>query len=359
MKRFLFSGALSACLLVAASPDASFAAPASPPATPAPAYAPHRVIVKLKLSLPATDAALVRGDVSARVTARLGGIGAEVWDIGSVPVADAVKRLSSDPRVEFAEPDYIVHVHDVFPNDPLFGQQWSLYNSGQPAGRADSDIDAPEAWAATPGATVLVAVVDTGVDLDHEDLESAIYVNPGEIPGNGIDDDGNGMVDDVHGWDFVNDDNDPDDDYGHGTHVSGLIAAPGNNGVGMAGVCWSARILPLKFLNQVGSGSVSDAVLAIQYAVRMRAKVINCSWGGIVSSSALRAAIADAGAHDILCIASTGTTVSIPIIIRFFPPATTSTTSSRWPAPIVTTRWQRLPTTAQPPRTWQLPDTTS
>ena len=125
------------------------------------------------------------------------------------------------------------------PNDPSFGQTWGLNNTGQTSGQAgvaDADIDAPEAWDLTTGSrSIVVGVIDTGVDYTHPDLAANIWTNPGEIAGNGIDDDGNGFVDDVHGYDFANNDGDPMDDNGHGTHVAGTIAAVGNNGIGVAG----------------------------------------------------------------------------------------------------------------------------
>lgn len=308
MTRLRLRGALFFASLATAT--SVLAAPASPPtfppATSSSGYASGRIIVKLKPTLPATDAAQVRSAFSARVATRFNRIGTEVWDIGTASVTGSLEKLRRDPRVEFAEPDYLVYATAVYPNDPQFGQQWSLHNSGRPSGKADADMDAPEAWTTAPGAPVLIGVIDSGADMDHEDLASAIYTNPGEIPGNNFDDDGNGYADDVRGWDFRNNDNDPDDDNGHGTHVSGLIAAPGNNGKGVAGVCWSARILPLKFLGANGGGATSDAIAAIQYAIRMGVKVINTSWGSFLYSNALRDAIADAAAHGVLIIASSG-----------------------------------------------------
>ena len=310
MKRFLLSGALSAGLLVAAL-AALASPPASPPVTPSSAgYASGRIIVKLKPALPATDAAQVRNAFSARVEKRFDRIGTEVWDIGSVPVTEAVEKLRRDPRVELVEPDYLVYATAVYPNDPQFGQQWSLQNSGRPSGKPDADMDGPEAWTATPGTPVLIGVIDSGIEFDHEDLAGVVYTNPNEIPGNNFDDDGNGYADDVHGWDFRNGDNDPNDDNGHGTHVSGLIAAPGNNGKGVAGVCWSARIVPLKFLSASGSGATSDAIAAIQYAIRLGVKVLNTSWGSFLYSNALRDAVADAADHGVLIIASSGNDTS-------------------------------------------------
>ena len=237
--------------------------------------------------------------------------------VASVPAADrgaALAELRADPRVRFAEPDATYGI-DTLPNDPSFGQLWGLNNIGQTVktstGTADADIDAPEAWATTTGSSsVVVAVIDSGVDWHHPDLAANIWTNPGEsCPGcqnDGIDNDGNGYVDDVHGWDFVNNDNDPFDDNGHGTHVAGTIGASGNNGVGVAGVNWNVQIMPLKFIGANGQGTADDAVRAILYATRMGAVVSNNSWGGEDFSQALEDAIADADAHGSLFVAAAG-----------------------------------------------------
>ena len=125
-----------------------------------------------------------------------------------------------------------------------FSELWGMHNTGQTGGTPGADIHAPEAWDITTGSRqIIVAVIDTGVDYTHPDLTNNIWTNPGEIPGNGIDDDGNGYVDDVHGYDFVNNDGDPMDDHDHGTHCSGTIGGEGNNGIGVAGVCWQVRIM--------------------------------------------------------------------------------------------------------------------
>ena len=298
MKRILLPVVWIGCTALAAA-----SAGASPRAA---SYVPRQVIVKLKPQAGPADAAGVRAALSATVKTRFADIGAEVWDVGGVAVTDAVERLQRDPRVEFVEPNYVLHADQLFPNDPRFAEQWGLHNTGQPAGKADADIDAPEAWAGGTGGAVLIGVIDSGIDLHHPDLKNNIFTNPGEVPSNGVDDDGNGYADDVHGWDFVNDDNDPDDDNGHGTHVGGIIAASGGNAVGVTGVCWSARMLPLKFLDETGSGATSDAILAIQYAVRMGVKVANASWGSFFYSNALRAAIHEAGQHGLLLIAASG-----------------------------------------------------
>src|SRR5262249_24208374 len=136
---------------------------------------------------------------------------------------------------------------------PSFSSEWGLNNTGQSGGTPDADIDAPEAWdTATGTGRVTVAVIESGIDYNHPDLAANIWTNPGEIPGNGIDDDHNGYVDDVHGYDFVNNDGDPMDDNSHGTHVAGTIGAIGNNGVGVAGVDWNVRLMALKFLDATG-----------------------------------------------------------------------------------------------------------
>ncbi|MFQ5628362.1 MAG: S8 family serine peptidase [bacterium] len=217
---------------------------------------------------------------------------------------ELLARLEAAPQVTFVEPDYPRYA-DLVPNDPQFGSLWGLNNTGQTGGTADADIDAPEAWNVTTGSpSVLVSVIDTGTDINHEDLAANIWVNPGEIPNDGIDNDGNGFIDDVNGWDFFNNDNtvfdDPFNDD-HGTHVSGTIAAVGNNGVGVTGVNWQATVMPLKFLGPNG-GSTADAILAIQYATDKGARVMNASWGGGGFSQALKNAIDASGA--VFCAAA-------------------------------------------------------
>jgi len=270
------------------------------------AFVPGQVIVKLKPTTPPVEALAIRTSLNATVIGRFRSVGAELWRIDGYDVARAVSDYKNHPRIDYIEPDYIVHAEDVFPNDPRFGELWGLHNIGQDGGTPDADIDAPEAWSIETGDTVLVGVIDTGVDWHHVELASNIYTNPGEIASNGVDDDGNGYIDDVRGWDFVNNDNDPYDDHGHGTHVSGTIAAIGNNGVGVVGVSWSARILPLKFLDAGGSGTTSAAILAVEYATMMGARLTNNSWGGGGYSEGLRDAIEAAGTAGILFVAAAG-----------------------------------------------------
>ncbi len=168
-----------------------------------------------------------------------------------VNVLDAVSEYSKDPDVEYAELNYIVHI-SAMPNDPSFSNLWGLHNTGQTGGTADADIDAPEAWDLETGNRgVVVAVIDTGVDYNHEDLAANMWTNAGETNcSDGIDDDANGYIDDCLGWDFYNNDNDPYDDHSHGTHCSGTIAAVGDNGIGIAGVNWNLKIMPLKLAQE-------------------------------------------------------------------------------------------------------------
>lgn len=229
---------------------------------------------------------------------------------------EAVLAYNSDPRVEYAELNYLVSIHTE-PNDPLYPIQWPLNNTGQtypesgrfnpPPGTPDCDIDAPEAWSlATGGAQTIVAVVDTGLDYAHRDLQGNIWTNSEEVPGNGLDDDENGYIDDTYGYDFFNDDPDPKDDHGHGTHCAGVIAARTDNGLDMTGVCRHARIMGLKFLGSAGGGYVDGAVGAIYYAVENGADVISCSWGGQGDYNPVYEAIEYAYSMGVIVVASAG-----------------------------------------------------
>ncbi len=167
------------------------------------------------------------------------------------------------------------------PNDPLFSQQWAI-----------SEISAPQAWAKTTGSrTVVIAVLDTGVDYNHPDLSGNIWKNTKEVPGNAVDEDKNGYIDDTRGWNFVDKNNNPMDTNGHGTACAGIVGAIGNNRLGIAGLDWSVRVLPLKVIGSQGYGYESDAIDAILYANQMGADVISISWGGSGFDQALKDAI--------------------------------------------------------------------
>ena len=215
-------------------------------------------------------------------------------------INETLATLSSDPNVAYAEPDYILTA-SVTPNDPRFAEQWGLNNSG------NNDINAPQAWDITTGnSSVIIAVIDSGVDYNHPDLQNQIWTNTGEIPNNNRDDDGNGFIDDVRGWDFGAGDNDPMDENDHGTHVAGIIGANSNNNNGVAGINWNVQIMPLKFMNAQGQGSTSAAIRALDYAVTNGARVSNNSWGGGAFSQALFDAIQTANRQNHLFVAAAG-----------------------------------------------------
>ena len=207
----------------------------------------------------------------------------------AVPVGrelETIKTLEASPLIEYAELDYIAQGCDVTPDDIYYPLQWNML-----------DIQAHKAWQATTGISITIAILDTGVDLYHPDLNAKIWSNPGEIPDNGLDDDENGYIDDVHGWDFVDKgDNDPQDDNGHGTHVAGIAAAETNNDVGVAGVSWGAVIMPVKVLNSENKGYHSDIIKGLIYAADNGARIINMSFASEVEDPALKEAIEYA--HD-------------------------------------------------------------
>lgn len=214
---------------------------------------------------------------------------------------------SEKQLIRYVEPDYVVRSQQTLPNDPLFSNLWGLNNSGNPS----ADISAPEIWDLTPGSTQLViGAIDTGIDYNHPDLTANIWTNPGEVA-NGLDDDGNGYIDDLQGWNFNADNNNPMDNQGHGTHTAGTIGAVGNNGIGVAGVAWRCRMIPLKFLDNSGYGIISDAAEALTYVAALRRrgvniKVTNNSWGGGGYSSMFKECLEENAALDILFMAAAG-----------------------------------------------------
>jgi subtilisin family serine protease len=267
------------------------------------------------------DAATVLANPTLGVTVVRGlGLPGQLLVSATGAPASVRAHLRSLPAVKAFERDGVQFSMATMPNDPRFtaGDLWGLHNTGQAGGTADADIDAPEAWDVSTGSSaVVVAVIDSGVQIDHPDLLDNIWTNPGETPGDGIDNDSNGFVDDVNGWDFFNDDasvyDGPDDD--HGTHCAGTIAGRGNNGTGVVGVSWNTKIMPLKFLGPPGQSRTSDAVAAVNYATMMKSRGVNIpitsnSWGGGGASAALKSAIEAGGSAGILFVAAAGNSAS-------------------------------------------------
>ena len=249
---------------------------------------PGEVLVRFKGDASLGERQASHAGVGAQSRRRLAAVrGLELVSLdGDMSVADAIARYEAMDEVAYAQPNYIKRAQAV-PNDPLLTRLWGLDNAGQivdgSAGVADADIDVPEAWDVSKGSKdVVVAVLDTGIDLTHPDLVANIWTNPGEIAGNRIDDDRNGYVDDVHGWDGVYKDGMPEDGEDHGTHVAGTIGAVGDNGVGVAGVNWNVTILPLRMLDEDGNGTTESELSCLNYLKQFpgRVKVVNASWGG-------------------------------------------------------------------------------
>lgn len=328
--------------------------------TPSAAFAPGRVMVTFADPAGGSALAAVAG---SPLTAGVSSLGAGTYLValaGGAAVGDALGAFAAVPGVRFAEPDLAIGASVTTPNDPSFNSLWGLNNTGQSGGTADVDINAPEAWDTATGSTkTVVGVIDTGVDYTHPDLYLNIWINQDEIPTairsaltdsdldqritfrdlnspanqgtgkitdlnangridagdllnntsgweNGADNDGNGYVDDLVGWDFYNNDNDPMDDHNHGTHVSGTIGAIGDNGKGVVGVAWTTQLMPLKFLGSGGTGPTSGAVAALNYATGEAARVTNNSWGGGGFSSSMETAIKYARDHGSIFVAAAG-----------------------------------------------------
>jgi len=213
-------------------------------------------------------------------------------------IHSVISELLVLDEVEYAEPDAIAYgggATEIKPNDAYYSRQWSLKNNGTfplAPSKANADIEMEKAWQITQGdSSIIVGIIDTGLKLNHPEFSGRIWKNYKEIAGNGIDDDKNGYIDDVKGWDFVNSDNDPTDDYGHGTNVTGILGATGNNTIGYAGMDWKCKLMALKGLDSTNSGYYSMWISAIYYAVNQGARVLNMSLGGSTNSTALQNAV--------------------------------------------------------------------
>lgn len=258
----------------------------------------------------------------------------------SKSLQSVIEQINNNPSVEYAEPNFIYRAignvpnvtsilknmkidrdysSAMTPNDPRYGQLWGLRNTGNnepagssgnssPSGVEGADVNAEAAWAMNKGSNrIKIAVIDTGVDYNHEDLRNNMWTNIAEANGRpGVDDDGNGYIDDIHGYDFANNDGDPMDGNGHGTHCSGTIAAEHNNGIGVAGVMAQANIVAVKFLTDQGSGTTADAIKAVDYATKINVDIMSNSWGGGGASQALEDAIKAAKDAGIVFTAAAG-----------------------------------------------------
>lgn len=228
------------------------------------------------------------------------------------PVAEAVKALENSQFVAIAEPNYIYKAVKT-PNDPEYGRLWGLSNGGAldaagTRGLRGVDIGAERAWDITTGSRgTVVAIIDTGIDFKIPDLANNAWTNQAEANGQpGVDDDGNGYIDDIHGFNFVNNTGDATDDYGHGSHCAGTIGAQGNDGQGVAGVNWNVSLMSVKFLDAAGGGTLANAVKAIDYARKNGAKILSNSWGGGGASEIVKIAIDDTEKAGLLFVAAAG-----------------------------------------------------
>ncbi|HEX6263007.1 MAG TPA: S8 family serine peptidase, partial [Actinomycetota bacterium] len=294
------------------APPAASTQPQPPRASSRPAFVPGELLIQFRPGTPAVERAAAR---ARHGLTRVKGLPLPDLELVRFPgqgqPPEVAARVAADVAIRAAEPNLLWYP-DGIPDDPEFEWLWGLHNEGQTGGTPDADIDAPEGWAvAADSSDVVVAVIDTGVWIDHPDLQAQIWTNPGESGGgketNGVDDDMNGYVDDVHGWDFFNDDatvfdaNQPDD---HGTHVAGTIAATIDNATHVAGVS-QATIMPLKFLGPQG-GATSAAIEALDYAIDNGAHLTNNSWGGGGFSGMLQAKIEQANGAGVLFVAAAG-----------------------------------------------------
>jgi subtilisin family serine protease len=238
-------------------------------------------------------------------------------DLDNEDAATVAGEYQKLAEVEYAEPNFEIELDEaeaplepILPHDPQFNDQWALANSGQRGGKQGADISATVAWATTTGSEkVVVAVLDSGVDYTHEDLIQNMWMRPADMAP--YQDNELGTIDDEHGFNAIDSASDPMDDNGHGTHCAGIIGAEGENNVGIAGVNWKVKIMPLKFMNSGGFGTTKDAIEAINYVIdRKKAgvnvRIISASWGSTQRSRALEDVIRKAYENDILFVAAAG-----------------------------------------------------
>ncbi len=289
----------------------------------APPYVSGQIIIKYKNGTQASERVSLRNTLGGPRLKDLPIINGELVKVKpAFSVEQALAVAKANPNVVYAEPDFIWKADDIkpsplvdlIPNDPRYNELYGM-----------AKISAPSAWDVYTGdPNLLIGVIDTGIDYTHPDLAANAWTNPGEIPANGIDDDNNGFIDDVHGYDFVNNDGNPMDDHFHGTHCSGTIGGVGNNGVGVVGVNWNVKIAGIKFLDSGGSGSTANAILSVQYAVTIGCRLTSNSWGGGGFSQALKDAIDAAGTAGQLFVAAAGNAGSNNDVTASYPASYTS-----------------------------------
>lgn len=285
---------LALALLLTAAPTSATAAPA----------ASGQLLVGFKQGASKERQQEVLAALKGRLAKRFAGIkGGRLTLVkprSGIALALLRKRLANHPDVAYAEPDYFLFTRATkAPNDPLYPLQWAVADN--PDGH---DIDAPTAWAQRTSCAK-VAIVDTGIDTDHPDLVKNLYKS-NDKPNNNKDDDKNGYVDDTYGFDVIKGKGSGEDNNGHGTHVAGIVAGRANDAVGVSGICWSAKVMPVKFMNAKGKGSTSDAIAAIQYAVKKGFKIVNGSFGSSSKSSALHDVVDYAQDHKVLLVFAAG-----------------------------------------------------
>lgn len=281
-----------------------------------PEAVPGEYVVKLKDNYAIQSNSIMSQQLGSYIKNTIPEMNIIVIKRASFELSDSVvKTLAQNPMVDIVEPNYIYRINKT-PNDPMFGNLWGLNNVGQKdsdkkEGVPGVDIGAVQAWDITTGSKdVVVAVIDTGIDYNHPDLKDNLWTNAAELNGKaGVDDDNNGIVDDIYGASFVKADKptgNPLDDHGHGSHCSGTIGAKGDDGKGIVGVAWNVRIMGVKFLAADGSGSLEGALMGIDYATKMGAKILSNSWGGGGYAETLKQAIQRSNDAGVLFVAAAG-----------------------------------------------------